>query len=109
MPYLDLVTVFLVVVDSVDRLLHLAQHQVAVAIVGLRHAVSTHPPSNQTFGSGAYMKLALELSVAAQLDENDLVQQQSHEIERLGHVSRLLPNIRHGCMSIVAFCMPEPE
>lgn len=48
------------------------------------------------------MKLALELSVTTQLDENHLVEQQSHEVEWLGHVAGLLPDIGHGCVTICA-------
>lgn len=52
------------------------------------------------------MKLALELSVTTQLDENHLVEQQPHEVEWLGHVAGLLPNIGHDCVVIfVSVCI----
>lgn len=49
------------------------------------------------------MKLALELPVASQLDENDFVEQQPHKVERLGHVAGFFPNISHRYVSILVY------
>lgn len=44
---------------------------------------------------GSYMKLALELSVSPQLDKDDLVEEQPHEIEGLGDVPGVLTRVGH--------------
>lgn len=47
--------------------------------------------------AGAYVKSPLELSVAPELDEDDLVEQEADEIEGLRDVGGLVSGVGHGC------------
>lgn len=41
------------------------------------------------------MKSALELAVASQLDKDDFVQQQTNQVEGLGHSVSFVTDVRH--------------
>lgn len=47
--------------------------------------------------AGAYVESPLELSVAPELDEDDLVEQEADEIEGLRDVGGLVSGVGHGC------------
>ena len=48
------------------------------------------------------MKTALELTVAAQFDADNLVKQQTNQIKRLGHLVSLVSDVGHchGCVCV---------
>lgn len=48
-------------------------------------------------GAGAYVESPLELSVAPELDEDDLVEQEADQIEGLRDVGGLVSGVGHGC------------
>lgn len=63
---LDLIiAAVILIIDHENGFLHLAKHQVAVAIIG--------------------MEATPELAVAAQLDTDDLVQQEADQVKGLSH------------------------
>ena len=75
-------------VDSVNRLFHLAEHQVAMAVVCLVASipVSTHHPRPSgviVSHGGTHVKPSLQLTVSPQLHKHHLVQRQADQIERL--------------------------
>lgn len=45
----------------------------------------------------AYVESALELTVAPELDEDDLVEQEADQIEGLRDVGGLVSGVGHGC------------
>jgi hypothetical protein len=93
--HLDLV-IIAVLIHIVNGLLDIAQHQVAMAVIGLSSVRNPARRKNgNPDGKGAYVKLALELSVTPQLDKDHLVEQQAHQVEGLGHVVGLF-DVGHG-------------
>lgn len=47
--------------------------------------------------AGAYVESPLELAVAPELDEDDLVEQEADQIEGLRDVGGLVSGVGHGC------------
>src|SRR5690348_2457979 len=69
------------------RLLHVAQHHVEMLVVGLAASLSRERANKDGW---PYVKLALELAIAAHLHEDPLVQRQPNEVQRLLHCAALL-------------------
>lgn len=79
---LDLV-ILCVVIHHIDRLLDIAKHQVAVAVIGLRGIkISMNELYKRQGGdSGSYVKSALQLAVTPELHKHNLIEQEAHEVE----------------------------
>ena len=77
--YPDLVTALFIVVH-VYRLLNFAKNKVAMRVVSLS-SCQLHARCAKV--EGAYVQTSSQLPVAAQLNENNLVQTEAHEIKRL--------------------------
>lgn len=88
------------VIDHVDRLLDVAEHEVAVAVICLGTAGSARFHQEEMGPRGgavadAYVESPLELAVAPELDEDDLVEQEADQVEGLRDVGGLVSGVGH--------------